>query len=167
MASSATTPTNGTSGLTKVIKLPLPERVPVALAAAGTGFVDIVPVAIQPTTASPIRIAGDSSPVIFGPTAGRAVTVYKPRKGGAVLILPAAPAAAVGHNIRLDRAKSQDFAHFLQWSTDRFIPCAVGAPTPSSVATAPLPRNRSGGTLMEHHGGREGLTAIIQLQDLS
>ncbi len=49
---------------------------------------------LEPTAASPFRTTGDSSPVIFGPAAGRAVAVYKPRQGGSIPTVPAALAAA-------------------------------------------------------------------------
>ncbi len=79
---------------TPVGKLPIVERLPAIPAAAGVAPVNVAPAAFEPTAASPIRVTGDSSPVIFGPNAGRAVAVYKPRKGGAIPTAPAALAAA-------------------------------------------------------------------------
>ena len=79
---------------TPVGKLPIVERRPALPAVAGTAAVNIAPVASEPTAASSFRIAGDLSPVIFGPAGGRAVAVYKRRKGGAIPTVPAASAAA-------------------------------------------------------------------------
>ena len=84
---------------TPVGKLPIVERLPAIPAAAGVASVNIPPAAFEPTAASPIRITGDSSPVIFGPATGRAVAVYKPRQGGAIPTVPASCRAAASHPI--------------------------------------------------------------------
>ena len=75
-------------------KLPIVERMPAIPGAAGAAPVNMAPAAFEPTAELPFRTTGDSSPVIFGPTAGRAVALYKPRKGGAVPAVPAADGAA-------------------------------------------------------------------------
>ena len=75
-------------------KLPIVERLPAIPVAAGVVPVNIAPAAFEPTAGSSFRTTGDSSPVIFGPSAGRAVAVYKPRKGGAIPTVPAADGAA-------------------------------------------------------------------------
>ena len=79
---------------TPVGKLPIVERLPAIPLAAGAAPVNIAPAAFEPTERSPNRDTGDSSPVIFGITAGRAVAVYKPRKGGAIPTVPAADVTA-------------------------------------------------------------------------
>ena len=79
---------------TPVGKLPIVERLPAIPVAAGVAPVNSAPAALEPTAASPIRVTGDSSPVIFVPVAGRAVAVYKPRKGGAIPTVPVALGAA-------------------------------------------------------------------------
>ena len=75
---------------TTVGKLPTVEMLPATPAAAEAKSLNIAPTALEPTTELSFRTTGDSSPVIFGPNAGRAVVRYKPRQG---CVIPTALAA--------------------------------------------------------------------------
>ena len=170
MENTTTTPTRDAGAMPRVMKLPLPERIPAVLVAAGKAPVNAAPVAIEPTEASPFRTTGDSSPVIFDPSAGRAIAVYKPRKGGVAPIPPTAPAVVIGHHTRLIGAKSKDFAHFFDrgdWASHSANTGHISrADANAQTRVARFCRNQ-GGMLIEHHGARAGPTAGPQLQRLS